>query len=182
MVTPDRWDDLERLFGANGAYSGCWCMYFRQSAKEFAAGAGAPNRDALQEIVCQGREPGLLAYDGSDPVGWVALSPREELGRVLRSPVVKPLDESTDVWAVPCFYVARTHRRQGVSSALLDAAVETAADRGAHSVEGYPMLMTAEVRAAEAYTGSVALFERAGFTLVEPIRSPRRRVMRKALR
>ena len=23
-VTPDRWPDLERLFGPHGAYSGCW--------------------------------------------------------------------------------------------------------------------------------------------------------------
>jgi len=25
-LTPDLWDDLERLFGPNGAYGGFWCM------------------------------------------------------------------------------------------------------------------------------------------------------------
>ena len=25
-VTPDRWPDLERLFGPHGANSGCWCL------------------------------------------------------------------------------------------------------------------------------------------------------------
>ena len=39
--------DLERLFGPSGAYSGCWCMFFRQTSREFAAGAGEPNRAAM---------------------------------------------------------------------------------------------------------------------------------------
>jgi hypothetical protein len=28
-VTSERWDDLLVLFGDRGAYSGCWCMWFR---------------------------------------------------------------------------------------------------------------------------------------------------------
>lgn len=36
-VTPDRWDDLVSLFGPNGAYSNCWCAYFRVRAKDFTA-------------------------------------------------------------------------------------------------------------------------------------------------
>ncbi len=30
-LTPDRWDDLETLFGPRGAYVGCWCMFWRVS-------------------------------------------------------------------------------------------------------------------------------------------------------
>ena len=53
-VTPDRWDDLELLFGPNGAYSGCWCMFLRESAKDFDANCvngGGANRSLLREIV-----------------------------------------------------------------------------------------------------------------------------------
>ncbi|HEC62059.1 MAG TPA: hypothetical protein ENI27_07380 [bacterium] len=32
-VTPDRWSDLEELFGRQGAYSGCWCMWRRKAAR-----------------------------------------------------------------------------------------------------------------------------------------------------
>jgi hypothetical protein len=28
-VTPDRWDDFEKLFGKSGACAGCWCMWWR---------------------------------------------------------------------------------------------------------------------------------------------------------
>ncbi|MEK1934037.1 MAG: GNAT family N-acetyltransferase, partial [Pararhizobium sp.] len=33
-LTPDRWDDFATLFGPQGACYGCWCTYFRVSAKE----------------------------------------------------------------------------------------------------------------------------------------------------
>src|SRR6185436_5677335 len=29
-LTAGRWSDLERVFGPNGANSGCWCMWFRR--------------------------------------------------------------------------------------------------------------------------------------------------------
>ena len=180
-VTPDRWDDLERLFGPRGAYSGCWCMYFRQSAREFSDCAGEPNRQALRGIVERGDEPGLLAYRDGDPAGWVAVSPREELGRVLRSRVIKPLDDSAGVWSIPCFYIGRGHRRQGIARRLLDAAVTFARDHGAAAVEGYPYEVTGDLPAAEAYVGTVSMFAGAGFELVEPIRAPKRRVMRMLL-
>ena len=28
-LTPERWADLEELFGENGACGGCWCMWWR---------------------------------------------------------------------------------------------------------------------------------------------------------
>jgi len=28
-LTPERWSDLERLFGTNGACAGCWCIWWR---------------------------------------------------------------------------------------------------------------------------------------------------------
>ena len=40
-LTPDRWDDLEALFGPRGAYGGCWCMFWRVSrAQSELAGLG----------------------------------------------------------------------------------------------------------------------------------------------
>ena len=33
-LTTERWALFEGLFGGNGAYGGCWCMYFRQEPSE----------------------------------------------------------------------------------------------------------------------------------------------------
>ena len=45
-ATPDRWPDVERLFGPKGAVDGCWCMWWRQSSAEYLECRGEPNRQA----------------------------------------------------------------------------------------------------------------------------------------
>jgi len=79
-LTPARWPDLVRLFGPRGACAGCWCMYMRRPAAEYRRGLGAGNRRALRRLVDR-RPPGLLAYEGGEPVGWIAVAPREEFRR-----------------------------------------------------------------------------------------------------
>ncbi|TMD58205.1 MAG: GNAT family N-acetyltransferase, partial [Chloroflexi bacterium] len=61
-VTPERWHDLETLFGKSGAYGGCWCMWWRASRSEFEKQGNAGNRQALKNSVDAGEVPGLLAY------------------------------------------------------------------------------------------------------------------------
>jgi GNAT superfamily N-acetyltransferase len=178
-VTPDRWRDLERLFGPSGAYSGCWCMYLRVPAKQFNENGNAGNRALLRKLVRSGAQPGLLAYDGDEPVGWVSVAPRPEFARVLRSPLHKPVDaDEAGVWSLTCFFIGKSARGEGVASSLLDAAVELARDRGATAVEGYPSKDGGS--ASEMWRGSIAMFERAGFERVAE-RKPGRPVMRLAL-
>jgi hypothetical protein len=28
-LDPSRWTDLQQVFGGNGGYGGCWCMFWR---------------------------------------------------------------------------------------------------------------------------------------------------------
>ena len=177
-VTPERWEDLTALFGKSGAYSGCWCMWWRQTQAEFARGAGEANRDALKAIVDGGRVPGLLAYRTGQPVGWCSVAPREEFGRLQRSPVLRPVDDQP-VWAIVCFFVHRRHRGQGVGAALLRAAVRYAAEQGAAIVEGYPVDPEPERgwHPAAYFTGLASTFLAAGFEEVAR-RRPGRPIMR----
>src|SRR5690606_10805607 len=75
-VTPDRWPDLEALFGPRGATGGCWCMWWRLRRAQFNAQKGEANRQALQRLVTSGEIPGLLAYVDNQAVGWCAIAPR----------------------------------------------------------------------------------------------------------
>src|SRR3712207_7273034 len=50
-LTPERWGDLERLFGARGACGGCWCMPWRLSRSRFERQRGEQNRAALRALV-----------------------------------------------------------------------------------------------------------------------------------
>jgi GNAT superfamily N-acetyltransferase len=184
-LTPERWDDLVELFGPErGAYGGCWCMFFRHSARAFAEGAragGAQNRSALKRIVDSGRVPGLLAYLDGRPVGWVSVAPREEFGRIERSPITKRVDDRP-AWSIVCFYIHRRHRGSGVATALLEAAVDHARASGARLVEAYPMDQAmGKIPNAGGFYGLLSMFERAGFQ--EMVRRSRRRpIVRRRLR
>lgn len=50
-VTPERWPDLEQLFGPKGACAGCWCMFMRLPLAQFRRGKGEGNRRALRPIL-----------------------------------------------------------------------------------------------------------------------------------
>jgi GNAT superfamily N-acetyltransferase len=179
-LTPDRWGDVETLFGERGACAGCWCMYWRLGAKEYAAGKGAGNKAALRGTVERGEVPGILAYAGDEPVGWCAVAPRDAYPRLARSRILAPLDEQP-VWSVSCLFVARPWRRRGVSRALIEAAVAHARARGARLVEGYPVDPAAPQADAFVWTGLASAFERAGFREAAR-RSPTRPIMRRRLR
>ena len=60
-LTPDRWPDFERLFGARGATGGCWCMYWRLTRTQFEEQKGELNHRNMQAIVASGDIPGILA-------------------------------------------------------------------------------------------------------------------------
>ena len=176
-VTPDRWNDLERLFGPRGACGGCWCMWFRLTKREFDAGKGEGNRRAMRRIVGEARTPGLLAYDGAEPIGWCSVAPREEFVRLRTSRILKPVDDRA-VWSVVCFFVTKTYRGRGVATALLEAAVRYVADRGGKIVEGYPVdPKKGTMPDAFVYHGLASSFRHVGFAEVAR-RSETRPIMR----
>jgi GNAT superfamily N-acetyltransferase len=179
-VTPERWRDLERLFGPKGAYSNCWCMFWRLRRKDFSALAPTERKAALRSWVRSGAEPGLIAYRQGKAVAWCALAPRSEYAALAASRKLKPVGDITGVWSITCYFVAKEHRRTGLMSALLDAAARHARRKGARLLEGYPV--TAEsLQGCAGYTGLVPAYRKAGFRIVaRPSRSTR--VMQKALR
>ncbi|HET9594520.1 MAG TPA: GNAT family N-acetyltransferase, partial [Anaeromyxobacteraceae bacterium] len=175
-LTRDRFPDLVRLFGARGACGGCWCMWWKLSRPAFDAGKGDGHRRALERRVRSGEIPGLLAYAGGEPVGWVALEPRASYPRLARARTLAAVDD-LPVWSITCFFVARAWRGQGVTRALIDAAAAHARAAGAPALEAYPVAPRGRTADAFVYTGLASTFQAAGFAEVAR-RSPTRPVVR----
>ena len=175
-VTRERWSDLEKLFGANGACGGCWCMWWRLKKKDYDAQKGAGNRIALKNIVTSGRVPGILAYCDERPAGWCSVAPREEFIRLESSRILKPVDQQP-VWSVTCLFVDRAYRRRGISTRLLSAAVDYVSRQRGKIVEGYAVEPKKKMPDAFAFYGLAAAYIKAGFKEVLR-RSETRPIMR----
>lgn len=123
--------------------SWCWCQLFLRSANSESEKVKPKpdNRNALRQEIAQAVvPPGLLVYVDDRPVGWTRVGPRSDFPRVSdNGALAKVLTEDPGVWWVTCFAVDSRHRRSGVGSALLKAAVEFARDHGATAVEGHPV-------------------------------------------
>jgi GNAT superfamily N-acetyltransferase len=181
------WPDLERIFETPGDPRTCWCQYFKLTG---AAWEAADARELAPRLHEQTRRsdptPGLVAYVGDDPAGWVAVEPRDNYPRLRRSRVVTSGSAEqwgdASVWSVVCFVVRRDFRRQGVSARLLEAAVEHARAAGARVVEGYPVdpAGTTGSPTGSLYHGTVSMFEAAGFAEVA-VPTPARRVMARVI-
>ena len=144
-----------------------WCTYFRFRGRSWANSTEAGNRAALEGLADRNPAPGLTAYRDDRAVGWVSLGPREAYERLSYSKILAPVDDKP-VWSIVCFVVARRSRGQGVAALLLDAAIDYARAHAATTLEAYPVDTSAgRVRSANAYTGTLRMFERAGFTVVE---------------
>ena len=178
-LTTGRMDDLARVLGPNGA-GGCWCLWFRQTSREFDAHHGDDNRRALRALVDAGAPTGLLGYADGVPVGWVSVAPRSAFGRIERSPLFRTDEPPDGVWSIVCLTVARHARRRGVTAGLLDAAVDHAAAHGATVVEGYAVVPRDGTPASALYHGTVGMFAAAGFTEAAAP-SATRRLMRRTI-
>ena len=174
------------LRGSWGA--GCWCLYPRltDAQKRALPGRGSMSQRqhaAMTRLARRRRAPGLLAFEGDEPVGWIAIAPRTELARIETSRATPRVNDE-DVWVIPCVTVRPTARGRGIAVALIRAAVAYAAKHGAPAVEAYPRAGAARTADDNAYFGTEPLFRRAGFRVVrQPLENrPRSWVPRVAMR
>ncbi len=155
-------------------------MYWRQPRAEWREHTNDGNRRQMRRIVNAGRKPGLIAYRDGKPVGWVSVAPREEYSRLEASQTLARIDDE-QVWSIVCFFIRAGQRGSGVGMALLKAAIGEAASHGARIVEAYPVDAAAgKTSNADAYTGVLKMFERAGFREVERRRG--RPIVRRTIR
>eukprot|EP01037_Dinobryon_pediforme_P026110 gene26110-28519_t len=119
-LEPALWDDLVDLFGPErGASSGCWCMWHRLTGKTaWNALGGDGRKSAFKSVVETGPAPGLIAYDGSTAIGWVAIAPRSELPRFQTQKVSAPVADGQAnvgaggaIFVISCFFVRPGFRK-----------------------------------------------------------------------
>jgi GNAT superfamily N-acetyltransferase len=162
-ATVERWPRLGRVFGPReNDPNSCWCQRFLRHEDP-------DNRRALQREIQEAKVPiGLVACRDDDPVGWTRVVPRSTLPAIAQNrALARILDDDPEAWWVSCFVVRRELRGSGVGDALLEAAVDWAAQHGASVLDGHPVdthMLVGTPSPSAMFTGTVGMFQRAGFT------------------
>lgn len=166
-VDGERWADLARLFEGRGGPRYCWCMVWRDAGPNRGRLTNDDRKALLAQRVEAATPIGILAYAGSEPVGWCSVAPRE----TYREAALRGIEARDEVvWSIVCFYTPRSRRGSGIARALLDAAVREAVVRGATLIEAYPVDAESP---SYGFMGRVSMFAAAGF--VESHRAGTRR-------
>jgi len=156
-------EDVHAVLGPKSPGSTvCWCLSHRIPSKLNNELRGPARGEYVAGLCRAETPPGVLAYDGTEPVGWAAVAPRSDtsFARSRKIPYVDDLP----VWSLWCVRVRPGHRGQGLSHALIAGAVEFARAQGAPVIEAYPLDNgDAGVDLTMAYAGLRKNFERAGF-------------------
>jgi GNAT superfamily N-acetyltransferase len=125
----------------------------------------AQNRAAKECRVREGRAHAALVYDGDTCVGWCQFGPTDELPRIKHRRAYEEGLTALPDWRITCFFVDRHHRKGGVASAALAGALREIARLGGGTVESYPEEADGRsVASAFLHNGTLAMFERHGFT------------------
>jgi GNAT superfamily N-acetyltransferase len=164
-VAPDRLADLDTIFADCPDAARCWCGYWLGTAAAYRAGRAGGNHAAFRARVEAGDAPGLVAYAGETPAGWVCVAPRAAFVRLAASrnfPAVDP----RPVWSIICFVLARGFRRRGLMRPMLRAAAAHTRAAGAPAIEGYPFGPDGRTSAGNLFSGSLNAFLAEGFTEV----------------
>ena len=167
-LTTANWHKFVELFGSKGAYGNCWCMYYRLTKVDWTEGkANDGNKDAMHWLVRDNRPTGVLGFYEGQAVAWAAFAPREDFSKLGRSRVHKRIDKEA-VWSIPCLFIDKDFRRQGVSVELLKGVVKYAREMSIGVIEAYPTIPTkGELPDSFVWTGLYSAYLKAGFEVVD---------------
>ena len=168
-LTGNRWMDLLKLFGENGAQGGCWCMWWRSHPKDYKENAGERNKLAFKALVDSHQPVGLLAFINKEVVGWCSVAPREQLIRLGTSTTWRPIDDLS-VWSINCFFIKKEYRGRQIAKQMLHKAIEYARENRAIAIEAYPKDMTHTTKPEKyrsLYFDTMKMFEEVGFKEVK---------------
>ena len=146
-------------------WAGCFCRFYHTSCSmdEWIARDPAKNRLETEEAIRNGTMRGVLAFEDDQLIGWLNANRVDAYPRL--NGFVDAYVETPSTGALVCFVIHPDFRGQGVATELLRAALNGFKAEGITQVLGFPF--DDPQHPQKAYHGSLSMYLKAGFTLVE---------------
>ena len=142
-------------------WRGCYCQYYhlKGSGEQWIKTRGDKAREMALINVARGYTRGYLALDEDRIVGWCHINHQAKLLRL--KGVLEPFLPDGQGAVVVCFMVHPEYRRKGISSQLLQAAIEGSKIEGYTAILGLPSAPGAVFE--RQYHGTRDFYLKAGF-------------------
>ncbi len=166
-LTPATWPAFAALVERHGGIFGCcWCVGFHACG---LTRDPAANRAAKEALVRAGRAQAALVIEGGACLGWCQFGPVRELTRIKNRRAYDAAGLPPADWRITCFFVDRSARRRGIAERALHGALALIAAQGGGRTEAFPEDTAGRKRQPFLWGGSLAMFERAGFTVAAAV-------------
>lgn len=177
---PRTWPDFVKIVEKhNGVWGGCWCVVLHDP-KGKGTGSASGNKTLKKKLIMEDKSHSALVYDGQDVVGWCLFGPPAEVPGRMGAYGRLGLDQPD--WRIPCFFVDRDKRKEGVAKAALEGALRMIAEKGGGVVDAYPLNVHGKPYGSSFLAGGTStMFARAGFRPVVKL-GRSKLVMRKVVR
>ncbi len=150
--------------------SGCYCSFWHQKFSSMdqwdkrKAEEPEKNKACMLEKIRAQFHPGVLAYQGTDLVGWVSVGPLIDFYWAWKR-VAQVGEGAKTVAAIPCITRNRDFRDRVTEASILKPLRQYGKEQGWTAIEGYPFDREAIDRLGDAITwaGFPEDFAEAGF-------------------
>lgn len=164
LMSPNTWQDFERMFQRHKGCGGCWCTYHICSYPDFERMKWDERREAHQKMVDAGVVTGVVCYLDDEPVGWCQFGPARLFEHTDRKRTYRSFDKSNKLkpdWRITCVFVDKSYRGQGLARRVLAEGISAIKRQGGGVTEAFPFVIP-DKKIPE-YTGSVEMYQAEGF-------------------
>jgi ribosomal protein S18 acetylase RimI-like enzyme len=163
------------FFRLHNDANGCgWCLcvaWWTPTWDGWGDRTAEENRRLRESLLDRGEYDGYLLYVDETPAGWCQVGARDRLDKLARQFDLAP-DPAT--WAITCFQIAPTYRRQGLATFLLAEVLRDLRQRGVRRVEAFPKRGD-WLEVEDLWNGPESMFRAAGFRVMRD--DPKRPVL-----
>ncbi|MGI0071307.1 MAG: GNAT family N-acetyltransferase [Thermoplasmata archaeon] len=164
----------------HGIFGGCWCIAFHLTPEDVKNHSAAEYRAMKKARVREGRAHAALVFDGPYAIGWCQFGPTSELPNIRSRKTYEEGLEKLPDWRITCFFMDRERRGEGIAHVALHEALREIGRLGGGTVEGYPEDYTGQkISKSFLCSGTLGMFEKAGFRKTRKIAMHRWVVLRK---
>ena len=158
-------EDFYAVHNDNSCGGWCFCSEWHIPVSEGNRERTTEQNMAIREKLFDDKVyDGYIVYANDVPSGWVQVSLRDDLGKLVNR---FALDPDPEMWAITCMALTPKLQGLGLAHQIIRLILDALRVNGVKRIQAFPKASTG-LSKEEIWTGPISVFEKAGFVVVKP--------------